>query len=143
MSHRARTRETRQRRVVYETIKSTHSHPTADWIFEKVRAEVPKISLGTVYRNLSVLKDEGAIREPRELEVLEVGVSHPSLSATFEAVNERRTKITITHSGETRAERETTALSIRTSKPDDPQLQVPVEIYRLRRSTTQNLQTSP
>ena len=63
MAERTRTRETRQRRVVYETIKNTHSHPTADWIFEKVRADVPKISLGTVYRNLSVLKDEGVIRE--------------------------------------------------------------------------------
>jgi Fe2+ or Zn2+ uptake regulation protein len=49
--------------VVYDTIKNTHSHPTADWIFEKVRSELPKISLGTVYRNLSVLKDEGVIRE--------------------------------------------------------------------------------
>jgi len=63
MAERTRTRETRQRRVVYDTIKETHSHPTADWIFEKVRAEVPKISLGTVYRNLSVLKDEGVVRE--------------------------------------------------------------------------------
>jgi Fur family peroxide stress response transcriptional regulator len=63
MPERTRTRETRQRRVVYDTIKKTHSHPTADWIFEKVRAEVPKISLGTVYRNLSVLKDEGVVRE--------------------------------------------------------------------------------
>lgn len=63
MAERTRTRETRQRRVVYDTIQKTHSHPTADWIFERVRAEVPKISLGTVYRNLSVLKEEGVIRE--------------------------------------------------------------------------------
>jgi Fe2+ or Zn2+ uptake regulation protein len=63
MPERNRTRETRQRRVVYDTIKKTHSHPTADWIFEQVRAAVPKISLGTVYRNLSVLKDEGIVRE--------------------------------------------------------------------------------
>ena len=63
MAERTRTRETRQRRVVYDTIKGTHSHPTADWIFEQVRTEVPKISLGTVYRNLSVLKEEGVIRE--------------------------------------------------------------------------------
>jgi Fe2+ or Zn2+ uptake regulation protein len=63
MTERARTRETKQRRVVYQTIKATKSHPTADWIFEKVRSELPKISLGTVYRNLSVLKDEGTIRE--------------------------------------------------------------------------------
>lgn len=63
MAERTRTRETRQRRVVYDTIQKTHSHPTADWIFEQVRADVPKISLGTVYRNLSVLKQEGVIRE--------------------------------------------------------------------------------
>jgi Fe2+ or Zn2+ uptake regulation protein len=63
MSDRSRSRETKQRKVVYETIKETHSHPTADWIFEQVRATLPKISLGTVYRNLSVLKDEGLVRE--------------------------------------------------------------------------------
>lgn len=63
MADRTRTRETRQRRVVYDTIQKTHSHPTADWIFEQVRTQVPKISLGTVYRNLSVLKEEGVIRE--------------------------------------------------------------------------------
>ena len=39
MAERSRTRETRQRRVVYEAIKNTHSHPTADWILDKVRAE--------------------------------------------------------------------------------------------------------
>ena len=37
MAERSRTRETRQRRVVYEAIKHTRSHPTADWIFDKVR----------------------------------------------------------------------------------------------------------
>ncbi len=58
-----RTRETKQRRVVYETAKDTKSHPTADWIFEKVRRKLPKVSLGTVYRNLGVLKDEGLVRE--------------------------------------------------------------------------------
>ncbi len=63
MKQRTRTRETRQRRVVYETVKGTLNHPTADWVFEKVRATLPNISLGTVYRNLSVLKDEGLVRE--------------------------------------------------------------------------------
>lgn len=63
MSKRPRTRETRQRRVVYQTIRDAPTHPTADWIFERVRAAMPKISLGTVYRNLSVLKNEGLVRE--------------------------------------------------------------------------------
>jgi Fe2+ or Zn2+ uptake regulation protein len=63
MVQRRRTRDTKQRRVVFETIRGTLSHPTADWIFERVRTTLPKISLGTVYRNLSVLKDEGMVRE--------------------------------------------------------------------------------
>lgn len=63
MKQQTRTRETRQRRVVYETVKETTSHPTADWIFDQVRTTLPKISLGTVYRNLAVLKDEGLVHE--------------------------------------------------------------------------------
>ena len=63
MKHRPRTRETKQRRVVYDTIKNTFSHPTADWVFEQVRHTLPKVSLGTVYRNLGVLKGEGLVQE--------------------------------------------------------------------------------
>ena len=63
MKHRPRTRETKQRRVVYDTIKNTFSHPTADWVFERVRHTLPKVSLGTVYRNLGVLKKEGLVQE--------------------------------------------------------------------------------
>lgn len=63
MAHRSRTRDTKQRRIVFETIRETCTHPTADWIFDQVRLSMPKISLGTVYRNLAVLKEEGAIRE--------------------------------------------------------------------------------
>ena len=63
MAQKTRTRETKQRRVVFEAVRKTPSHPTADSIFEQVREEMPKISLGTVYRNLSVLRNEGLVRE--------------------------------------------------------------------------------
>lgn len=63
MARKPGTRSTRQRRVVYDTVCSATCHPTADWIFEQVRETLPNISLGTVYRNLSVLRDEGLIRE--------------------------------------------------------------------------------
>jgi Fur family ferric uptake transcriptional regulator/Fur family peroxide stress response transcriptional regulator len=56
-------RRSRQREVVLEVLRSTDSHPTADWIYEQVRERIPNISLGTVYRNLRVLKDEGEILE--------------------------------------------------------------------------------
>jgi Fe2+ or Zn2+ uptake regulation protein len=38
-------------------------HPTADWVYRQARRRVPRISLGTVYRNLKALADEGLIRE--------------------------------------------------------------------------------
>ena len=59
------TRETRQRKVVYQTVIQSKKHPTADTIFEMVRESLPTISLGTVYRNLSVLKDQGLVTELR------------------------------------------------------------------------------
>ncbi len=54
-------RSSRQRDAVLEVLRSSCDHPTADIIFERVRADIPNISLGTVYRNLGQLKDEGII----------------------------------------------------------------------------------
>ena len=42
---------------------STTSHPTAEWLYEEVRKEIPNISLGTVYRNLRLMKRQGEILE--------------------------------------------------------------------------------
>lgn len=56
-------RMTKQRRRILEVIRKTKSHPTADWIYNQVREEMPNISLGTVYRNLGVLKEKGEILE--------------------------------------------------------------------------------
>jgi len=58
-----RYRMTRQKRVILEVLKDTTSHPTADWVYEKVRRKIPNISLGTVYRNLNILKNQGEILE--------------------------------------------------------------------------------
>ena len=52
-----------QRERILQLVKSTHLHPTADWIYEKLKPEIPNLSLGTVYRNLSLLKEMGQIRE--------------------------------------------------------------------------------
>lgn len=57
------SRMTKQRKKILEVIKSTKSHPTADWIYNQVRGEMPNISLGTVYRNLGILKEKGEILE--------------------------------------------------------------------------------
>jgi len=57
------TKRSRQRERIFQVLKKTRAHPTAEWVFERVREQMPKISLGTVYRNLSILKQQGKIRE--------------------------------------------------------------------------------
>lgn len=56
-------RMTKQRRLIYEILASTKSHPTAEWIYNEARKTMPAISLGTVYRNLQVLAAENQIIE--------------------------------------------------------------------------------
>lgn len=51
----------RQREAILNVLKSTTSHPSAAWIYDRVRIEIPNISLGTVYRNLAALEKEGMI----------------------------------------------------------------------------------
>ena len=51
----------KQREAIKKALMESHSHPTAKQIYEKVRKELPNISLGTVYRNLAALSTEGDI----------------------------------------------------------------------------------
>ena len=53
----------RQRESIKEYLMSTSEHPTADVIYQHVKADYPKISLGTVYRNLTLLVDLGEVRK--------------------------------------------------------------------------------
>jgi len=46
---------TKQRQIILDVLKNTRWHPTADEVFQRIRCQLPKISLGTVYRNLDVL----------------------------------------------------------------------------------------
>lgn len=56
-------RKTRQKTAILEVLRGTTAHPTADWIYNEVRKEIPNISLGTVYRNLRQLCQCGDILE--------------------------------------------------------------------------------
>jgi Fe2+ or Zn2+ uptake regulation protein len=55
-------RMTRQRRVILEELRRNNDHPTADLIYERVRRRLPRVSLGTIYRNLEVLSSLGEIQ---------------------------------------------------------------------------------
>ncbi len=48
-----------QRQHIYDVLASTDTHPDAQWVYNAVRVAMPDISLGTVYRNLSQLCDNG------------------------------------------------------------------------------------
>ena len=54
---------TQQRKVILEELRKVDSHPSADEIYEIVRHRLPRISLGTVYRNLEVLSELGEIQK--------------------------------------------------------------------------------
>ena len=51
----------RQRESIKEFLRSRTDHPTADTVYENLRQIYPNISLGTVYRNLSLLSDIGEL----------------------------------------------------------------------------------
>lgn len=51
----------KQRELIKENLRSRHDHPTADDIYTSVKETLPNISLGTVYRNLSLLVNQGEI----------------------------------------------------------------------------------
>ena len=54
---------TRQRRVILEELRKVSTHPSADEDYESVRKRLPRISLGTVYRNLEILSESGDIQK--------------------------------------------------------------------------------
>ena len=51
----------RQRQLILDTVQSAPVHPTADAVYNAVRVIEPKISLGTVYRNLNQLAEAGIL----------------------------------------------------------------------------------
>ena len=54
-------KRSRQRDAIVAFLKTRKDHPTADVVYQEIRNEIPNISLGTVYRNLSQLSERGEI----------------------------------------------------------------------------------
>lgn len=48
-----------KRELIYSTLCSTKTHPSAKWVYEQLKEEHPDLSLGTVYRNIALFKDKG------------------------------------------------------------------------------------
>lgn len=59
------TKYSRQREEIKKNLSMRKDHPTADMVYMAIRQEIPNISLGTVYRNLTMLADSGEIQRLR------------------------------------------------------------------------------
>jgi len=53
--------KSKQRDAILEKLRSTKSHPTAEWIYYELKPQHPGLSLATVYRNLKLFREEGEI----------------------------------------------------------------------------------
>lgn len=71
-------RLTTQRQIILEELGKVTSHPTANEVYDMVRRRLPRIGLGTVYRNLELMADTGIILK------LEVGGTQKRFDATVE-----------------------------------------------------------
>ena len=53
------TKHFRKRDAILTFLRSTNEHPSAETVFTKLKAEIPDLSMGTVYRNLNLFKQQG------------------------------------------------------------------------------------
>lgn len=72
-------RLTTQRHIILEELSKVKTHPTASELYDMVRKRLPRIGLGTVYRNLELMADSGMILK------IEVGGTQKRFDATTEA----------------------------------------------------------
>jgi Fur family ferric uptake transcriptional regulator len=63
-------RLTRPRRIILDVVRATDAHPTAAFVYRRVRRRLPRVSLATVYRNLRMLAAEGFLAERADAAVM-------------------------------------------------------------------------
>ena len=54
-------KHSKKRDAIYECVRSTKTHPSAEWVYSRLKPEIPDLSLGTVYRNLNLFQQEGRL----------------------------------------------------------------------------------
>ena len=55
------TKQFRKRNAILDYLRHTDTHPSAEMVFHHLKRSIPDLSLGTVYRNLSMFKEKGEI----------------------------------------------------------------------------------
>ncbi|WP_028317675.1 Fur family transcriptional regulator [Desulfobulbus elongatus] len=72
-------RLTTQRQIILEELSKVKTHPTASELYDMVRKRLPRIGLGTVYRNLELMAEHGMILK------IEVGGTQKRFDATTDS----------------------------------------------------------
>jgi Fur family peroxide stress response transcriptional regulator len=54
-------KHSKKRDEILAVIRSTAVHPSARWVYEQLKPLIPALSLGTVYRNISLFREEGEL----------------------------------------------------------------------------------
>lgn len=56
-----RRKHSRKRDAILDCLRGTDAHPSAEWVYSRLKPEIPDLSLGTVYRNLTLFKETGEV----------------------------------------------------------------------------------
>lgn len=54
-------KNSKKRQVILEALAATTAHPTAQELYQQLKPDYPDLSLGTVYRNLSLFSKQGDV----------------------------------------------------------------------------------
>lgn len=55
-------KHSKKRDAILNCIRETKCHPTAEWVYRQLKPDFPDLSLGTVYRNIAMFKEENTIQ---------------------------------------------------------------------------------
>ena len=55
-------KHSKKRDAILNCICATKSHPSAEWVYQQLKPQIPDLSLGTVYRNIAMFKQDGTIQ---------------------------------------------------------------------------------
>ena len=64
-------KHSKKRDAILQCICSTKTHPSAEWVYQQLKPEIPDLSLGTVYRNIAMFKADGTIQSIGTVQGLE------------------------------------------------------------------------
>lgn len=64
-------KHSKKRDAILECICGTKSHPSAEWVYQQLKPAIPDLSLGTVYRNIAMFKQDGIIQSIGTVQGLE------------------------------------------------------------------------